>query len=100
MPNHVHALLTPFSHKQEYKKSLSSITQSLKRYTARQINQAIDRNGSLWSEETYDHLVRSEEEFARIITYILNNPVKASLVDKWDEWSFNWVADEFKNVMG
>lgn len=100
MPNHVHAMITPYSNKQEYKKSLSTITQSWKGYTARMINLALDRTGSLWSEETYDHLVRSESEFARIVSYIINNPVKANLVDRWDKWEFNWVTDEFKNIIG
>ncbi len=100
MPNHVHALITPYSNKNDYKKTLSTITQTWKRHTARQINLLLNRSGSVWSAETYDHLVRSESEFARIVSYILNNPVKANLVNAWEKWTNNWVADEFKEIMG
>jgi len=99
MPNHVHVLITPFAKKPEFQKTLSLITQNWKRYTARQINTILDRTGSLWSAETYDHLVRNEQEFSRIISYILQNPKRANLVKDWNEWSYSWVADEFRDIM-
>jgi len=99
MPSHVHVLLTPYADKINYAKTLSSITQTLKRHTARKINQLTGRTGSFWSEETYDHLVRNESEFSRIVSYILLNPVNANLAERWEDWEFNWVHNEFKNIM-
>jgi len=100
MPNHVHVLITPHTKQPDFKKTISTITQTWKRHTARQINLFLNRKGPLWSEETYDHLVRSEPEFSRIIIYILSNPVTAGLAESWEKWKFSWAADEFRDIMG
>ncbi len=55
----IHLLLTP---KPEH--DLSAILQSLKRYTAREINKRLGREGSLWQQESFNHIVRSGEQFA------------------------------------
>jgi putative transposase len=99
MPNHVHVLVTPFTEKKEWNKILSSITQSWKGFTARKINLILNRNGAFWSRESYDHMVRDENEFYRIIGYILHNPVKANLVENWLDWKYSWVEKELKENM-
>ena len=74
MANHVHALVRP-------KAPLEKITKSLKGYTAREANRYLERTGnSFWQDESFDHWVRDDSEFYRIIQYIENNPVKAGLV--------------------
>ena len=70
--------------------TLSSIMQSLKGYTARKANQRLGRRGAFWHHESYDHAVRNASEWQRIITYVLNNPVKAGLVDNWEKWQWNY----------
>ena len=74
MPNHVHLLIQP-------KAPLPKITRTIKTFTARQANRILGRSGTrFWQEESYDHWVRSGDEFRRIINYIERNPVAASLV--------------------
>ena len=71
MPNHVHLLLTPHT-------DVSSFLRRLKAYSARQANQLLRQTGqAFWQDESYDHLVRSAQEFCKIETYIVNNPVTA-----------------------
>ena len=55
--------------------------QSLTGYTAWKANRLLGRSGAFWHHESYDHAVRNVSEWQRIITYVLNNPVKAGLVD-------------------
>ena len=64
--------------------------QSLKGYTARKANQCLGRRGAFWHHESYNHAVRNASEWQRIITYTLNNPVKAGLVDRWEQWQWNY----------
>ena len=71
-------------------KSLSSIMQSLKGNTARKANQLLERSGPFWQHESYDHCVRNPNELKRIISYVLNNPVKAGLVDEWEKWQWSY----------
>ena len=74
---------------------LSSIMQSLKGYTAHKANHLLGRSGAFWQRESYDHVVRDASEWQRIITYVLNNPVKAGLVDSWEKWQWSYCRLEF-----
>ena len=88
MPNHVHLLIAP-------KTQLSKLMHKLKGSTARQANQILGRTGvSFWQEESYDHLVRNSTEFERIENYIHQNPVRAGLVNKPEDfrWSSAWTV--------
>ena len=64
--------------------------QSLKGYTARKANLLLERSGVFWQPESYDHVIRDANEWRRIITYVLNNPVKAGLVDTWEKWQWSY----------
>ncbi|MEO7841277.1 MAG: transposase, partial [Anaerolineales bacterium] len=107
MSNHVHAVFKPLSKSEwhsdiggsEYHSDLpdlplNKIMQSLKRHTARQANMILDRRGAFWQDESYDHVIRDNEEYVRIINYVLENPVKAGLVSQWDEWQWTYCKPE------
>jgi REP element-mobilizing transposase RayT len=82
MSNHVHVLLLPMI-------SPSRLMQSLKGAAAREANRILGRTGvPFWQPESYDHWVRSAEEWHRIAAYIENNPVTAGLVNRVEE--FQW----------
>ncbi len=73
---------------------LAKITQSLKGYSALEANKILSRTGqSFWQDESYDHWSRDEDEFYRIIAYIENNPVKAGLVSKPEDWPWSSAAE-------
>ena len=74
MANHVHVLITPHL-------EVPKLMHSLKRFTAREANKILGLTGQpFWQDESYDHLVRSDLEFQRIVKYIEMNPVRAGLV--------------------
>jgi REP element-mobilizing transposase RayT len=70
--------------------SLSSILQSLKGHTARRANAKLGRRGAFWQEESYDHVIRDAEELERVIHYVIDNPVKAGLVESWRDWAWTY----------
>ena len=79
MPNHVHALFRILGNH-----LLADVVRSWKSYSAREANLLLGRTGQFWQREYYDHLVRGEEEFHRIVGYIAENPAKAGLKNwKW-----------------
>ena len=91
MSNHVHAIFEPCrSECHSDLQPLPKIMQSLKRHTARQANKILGREGALWQDESYDRMIRDGEEYARIIDYVLENPVKAGLASKWDAWPWTY----------
>ncbi|MEW5986027.1 MAG: transposase [Chloroflexota bacterium] len=90
MPNHVHTVFTPLPKDDDTYHSLSSIMHSAKRYSARQANKLLEREGQFWQHESYDHVVRDAAELERIVKYVLNNPVKVGLVNQWQEWPWTY----------
>jgi putative transposase len=86
MPNHVHLVFSLL----ENSKSMDKIMHSIKRVSAYQSNRILKTTGAFWQSESYDHIVRNEDELWSIIKYTLYNPVKAKLVDDWHEWKFNY----------
>lgn len=80
MANHVHALLLP-------RIAPSRLLQSLKGFSAREANRMLGRTGErFWQAESYDHWVRDEQEYERIAAYIENNPIKAGLVERAEDY--------------
>jgi REP element-mobilizing transposase RayT len=83
MANHVHVLFWP-------QVRLSKITKAIKGFTAREANRLLGRTGEpFWQEESFDHWVRGDEEFNRIAHYIEQNPVKAGLVKRSEDWPWS-----------
>ncbi|MBE7498673.1 MAG: transposase [Verrucomicrobiaceae bacterium] len=73
MPNHLHALVTPTG------KTLGEVVRVWKGGSASDINKALNRTGTLWQAEPYDHIVRSEAQTQHYRRYIAENPIKAGL---------------------
>lgn len=95
MSNHVHILFELL----ENNKGLSKIMQSIKGISARESNKLLNRKGKFWQDESYDRLVRNENEFYRILKYVLMNPVKAGLVENWKDWKNNYCNPEYMDFM-
>ncbi|MEP7149808.1 MAG: hypothetical protein ABI857_13090 [Acidobacteriota bacterium] len=107
MSTHVHSVFSPYlnetslteakgSHPLRFESSeatLSVIMQSLKGYTAHEANKVLNRTGAFWEVESYDHEIRDGEELGRVIRYVLNNPVKAGMVDHWSDWKWTYWRD-------
>jgi REP element-mobilizing transposase RayT len=51
--------------------------------------------GPLWQRRSYDHIVREEEDLQETAKYIVNNPVRSGVVEKWDQYPFCGFLDEF-----
>ena len=81
MPNHVHAVFRTMPGVR-----LRDVMHSWKGFTAHRANQMLGRQGPFWQRESYDRLIRDENEFKRANEYVLANPKKAGLGDwKWVE---------------
>lgn len=90
MPNHVHVVFAPLRKDDGTYHAMSAVMHSLKRYTAREANVLLGRRGTFWKDESYDHVVRDEGELQRVVAYVINNPVKAGLVQDWKEWRWTY----------
>lgn len=93
MPNHVHIVFTPIAGPDGRYPTVTSILQSFKGYTAYNANRLLGQHEGFWQHESYDHWVRDEDEFARIVAYVVNNPVKAGLVERWEDWPWTYCKE-------
>jgi len=85
MPNHVHAVVWPYTGR-----TLSRILHSWKSYTAGAVNKLVRRTGQpFWQKESYDHLIRDDVERARLCAYVVNNPVKSRLCTRPEDWAWS-----------
>ena len=98
MPDHVHLLL--FGRAEDA--DLRGLMHDAKQRTGYRHSRT--HGSRLWQESYFDHIVRDEESVKRQACYILANPVRAGLIQKWDRWPYSGttldIADEdFQGVI-
>jgi putative transposase len=91
MPNHVHLLFWALRDNTGWPIPLVDILQSLKGSSAHSINKLLHRSGPVWQEESFDHVLRSEESWEGKREYIRQNPVRAGLVRKPEDYRWLWL---------
>ncbi len=84
MPDHFHMLFRPFSGE-----DLGSLLKSLKGRTSRRINLALGRHGRLWQPRSFDRIIRSPREWLWRVHYIHQNPVRAKLVARAEDYAWS-----------
>lgn len=94
MPNHVHVVLRPLNKGSGEAYPLPSILRSLKGYTARKANAILGRTGAFWQSESYDRVIRDDGDLIHTMEYVLNNPVKAKLVSRWEDWPWSYLRSD------
>lgn len=100
MPSHVHWVFHPIDtwckeiecNTAEKRTPREIIMHSFKSYTAHECNSVLGLIGEFWQDESYDHWIR-EGELLRIIEYVEQNPVKAGLVIRPEEYLYSSAYD-------
>jgi REP element-mobilizing transposase RayT len=91
MPEHVHLLLTPLSDEKGWPYALPSILKLLKGASARSLNKLLASCGPVWQEESFDHVLRTQESFEEKLEYLRQNPVRRGLAKKPEDYPWLWV---------
>jgi len=88
MPDHFHILISPF----DSTTNISKFIGSFKSKTTR-IGWKFEIGDKMWQGRFYDHIVRRNESLNSICEYMLNNPVRKSLVGSWEDYKFCGLLD-------
>ena len=92
MPDHMHWLLVLGE-----RGGLDDLMRSFKGYTARILNEHLQRKGQpLWQPGYHDHAVRRDEDLRKLARYIIGNPLRAGLVEDIREyplWDAVWFEE-------
>ena len=91
MPNHIHLLFWALRDPTGWPFPLVDIMQSLKGSSAYTLNQLLRRGGPVWDEESFDHVLRSDESWEQKREYIRQNPVRAGLARSPEEYRWLWL---------
>lgn len=95
MPNHIHVIIQQLPVDDGEPFPLSKITQSWKRHSSTQIKKLVNYSEPVWQTESYDHVIRNEQELTHYMEYLLENPVKAQLVKDPGKWKYTWINPKF-----
>ena len=90
MPEHVHIALQPLLDENGLTQPLCSILRVIKGRSSRRINLLLNRRGSLWQEESFDHQLRNNESLRRTCEYIADNAVRRGLVEFVEDYRWLW----------
>jgi len=81
MPNHIHLLITP-----EAGTNLSDILRRIKISIAKAWNRTYNSSNHFWGERFFSRLIRDPDDYSAVSEYIDQNPIKAGLVEKTEDW--------------
>ncbi|MEO6222841.1 MAG: transposase [Vicinamibacterales bacterium] len=84
MPDHLHALIEGTSNDADFK----SFVLVLRRRTT--IATKFNCPRGLWQDGYHERVLRKAENTQRVTDYILNNPVRAGLVDRAVDYPLSW----------
>ncbi len=83
MPDHVHMVFQLHN-----RLGLSSVIRRFKGRVSRKLGNLLGR--PVWQKGFYDHLIREDEGYAKVIRYSWLNPVRANLVEDPRDYPFWW----------
>jgi len=89
MPDHLHVLLSPAASERR----LAYWLDVFKSHTTNRFHERGHR-GPLWQPSAHDHVCRDGETAEAVLMYIVNNPVRAGLVERWRDWPWTKVFIE------
>jgi putative transposase len=86
MPDHLHVLFSPAD-------SGIALDRWMGRFQSYTTNESVKLGGRapLWQRSGNDHVCREEETAETVLMYIVNNPVRAGLVERWQDWPWTRV---------
>ena len=83
MPDHFHAFVTL----DDREISLSAWAKSLKNSLSKALRQSAIESPH-WQKGFFDHVLRSAESYSEKWHYVRENPVRAGLVTRWEDWPY------------
>ena len=90
MPDHVHLVFTPLRDTSGSTFGLTEIMNGIKGASAHSVNKLLQRAGPVWQNESFDHILRRDENVEAKVDYICQNPVRRQLVARDCDYVWLW----------
>ncbi|MBK8946175.1 MAG: transposase [Ignavibacteriae bacterium] len=82
MPDHLHLIIKGENENSNIKKTVELFKQKTGFWLSNNLPYI------KWQKDYYDHIIRNDEDIQNQIRYILNNPVRANIVENLKEYKF------------
>ena len=82
MPDHLHLIVSGNQQDSNVKKSIELFKQKTGYWLSHNLLKF------KWQKDYYDHIIRNDEDINNQIRYILQNPVRARIVENWNGYKF------------
>ena len=90
MPDHLHLMLTPSA-----TISLEKVMQFIKGGSSHQIHKARNQKMEIWQVGFHDWTIRDTNDWQTKVEYIRDNPVRAKLVQRPEDWPSSSASGKF-----
>ncbi len=90
MPDHIHMIFTPLKDAEGETFGLAEIMGGIKGAAAHTVNRMLRRRGPVWELESFDRVMRSDENAYEKGEYICANPVRAGLAEREADYPWLW----------
>jgi len=67
-----------------------------KKYTTHLWHLQRDGTGPLWQKSSYDRVIRHNDSVDAAVAYVLENPVRKGLVERWEDYPYAGVVDDWR----
>ncbi|MDH4222136.1 MAG: transposase [candidate division Zixibacteria bacterium] len=88
MPDHLHFLISPLESNIPVTQYMNGLISKMTR-----LSWNYGYSGKLMQRSFHDHVVREEEDLRQIAEYILYNPVRKGLAQKWEDYPYCGLID-------
>lgn len=86
MPDHWHGIV-----ESEHHESLPDLVRRFKQASAAEANRDRRATGNVWACGYHEHALRYEEDLVGVARYVVENPLRAGIVDRIGDWPY-WDA--------
>src|SRR5439155_9742947 len=86
MPDHLHVIAAPTRDRDA---KVGNFSAAIKRWMRQELNASWK-----WQRGSFDRLLRSDESLHDKWLYVEENPVRAGLVQKWEDWPYRYEFNE------
>jgi putative transposase len=93
METHAHCVLQPIEESSNSFYSLAQIMHSIKSYSANRIQRLFGKEGQVWLTENYDRIIRDDKDYLEKMNYLINNPVKAGIVERPEDYRWLFIEE-------
>jgi putative transposase len=84
MPDHLHMIVAPTRDREA---KIGNVSAAIKRWIRQEL-----KGTWRWQPGCFDRLLRSDESLEEKWLYVEENPVRAGLVDRWEDWPYRYEA--------